>query len=224
MPSLYSISLNRLFQAASLLFKQRNMTKLLLIFLLPFCAFHGKERLTSPPQKSEWEIQGDCELAVQGRTNINSFCCSIKDPAASDTLIITAVPGARAVFSHNMTSLDVSRFNCGNKLISRDFRRTLKARQYPKMKISFLYLDNFPLPLQSGIATTACVQLEIGGCSKPFGIDLSLRPSGDSVIIINGCRTFRFSDFGLTAPHASAGLIKVKEDFRVDFRFVLKRV
>ena len=67
-------------------------------------------------------------------------------------------------------------------------------------------------------------EIQLAGVCKRFEIDYSFENSGSSSIKLKGSGSFCFSDFNPTPPKKIAGLIKVKDDFDVNFQLVLNAV
>jgi hypothetical protein len=64
------------------------------------------------------------------------------------------------------------------------------------------------------------VEVELAGITKPFQISYSFSNAGTSFIKLHRRRDFCFSDFNLSPPCKLAGLICIKDDFKVGFQLM----
>jgi hypothetical protein len=65
------------------------------------------------------------------------------------------------------------------------------------------------------------VEVKLAGTRKCFQIDYEFAKNFSNSFLLNGKRTFCFSDFKLTPPKKLAGIIKVKDEFNVNFQLKL---
>ncbi len=181
-----------------------------------------------PPYKAciiKWAIQKTSTLRIQGRSNINSFGCDIIGYYQTDTISCSDDSSSNKIVAlKGCLKIDVLNFDCHNKLITCDLRKTLKADKYPTLVIRFLSLERFPDLQNNKDYLKGWVEINLAGICKRFQINYSFIPSGSSTIRLNGSREFYFSDFKLTPPKKLAGLIKIKDNFSVDFQLVLNPV
>lgn len=173
----------------------------------------------------KWTIQKTSTLRIEGSSNINSFGCDIVGYYLQDTIYCSDEFSANQPVSlKGSLEIDILKFNCHNDLITSDLRKTLKANEYPVLTIRFLSLERFPVLQSNRDCLKGCVEIELAGVCKRFLIDYSFINCGASTFQLNGCKNFCFSDFNLTAPKKLAGLIKVKDNFTVNFQLLLNPV
>ena len=68
------------------------------------------------------------------------------------------------------------------------------------------------------------VEVEVAGVIKRFELSYSFSSDWPGHILLDGSRTFNFSDFKLSPPKKMAGLIKIKDAFDVNFKLILRTV
>ena len=195
--------------------------KTMLVFLLPLmmiAASRGPQTTTV-----RWAVQQNSNLNVHGSSNVNRFSCTIKSIGLCDTLNVTGTPGS-SVALKGCIKMDVMSFDCHNGLIQKDLRKTLKAEEYPKMTIRFLSLKKMPTLTHQLEHITGWVEVELAGAKKVMEINYAFQTNTAGQILLNGGRKFRFSDFSLEPPRKMAGLVKIRDEFDVQFQLVLKRV
>jgi len=152
--------------------------------------------LVSPVTKNDLVIM-EREIIVSGTTSIGDFICSYNVTNQQDTLFMDQ--GASP--TDFLFEIPVSEFSCGNFLINNDFRRTIKAREYPSalVKVSRLRKNNENY--------TCDLFLEIAGKRMRFE-DFNLFNSGDQIF---GDLVLSFQDLDLDPPRKFGGLIQVDE-------------
>ncbi|MDB5198895.1 MAG: hypothetical protein JWO92_858 [Chitinophagaceae bacterium] len=171
----------------------------------------------------KWVVDKNSTLRVEGRTNINSFTCNINEYAKKDTIICVNDPAKPVSFTGEI-QMNILSFNCHSSMITKGLRKTLKADEYPTMTIRFISLQFMPL-LQNKIELIkGWVEVQLAGVVKRFELSYSFLQSGSVYIQLNGGRSFRFSDFKLSPPRKFGGLIKIKDDFDVNFQLVLRTI
>lgn len=202
------------------------MIMLFLRFLLflPFfpIIFLHKDLGTKANVTFKWEVQESSTLGIEGQSNINKFRCDIEKYHQPDTIIcygdaVTSNP----VKLKGSLKIDLFTFNCHSRLITNDMRKTLKADEYPKLVIHFISLDRAPVLNSDTDNVKGLVNIELAGVTKNFEILYSFTKQGSSSILLNGGRTFNFSDFNLKPPKKLGGIIQIKDEFSVNFKLML---
>ncbi|MDO5616770.1 MAG: YceI family protein, partial [Cruoricaptor ignavus] len=140
-------------------------------------------------------------VTILGKTNINTFrCTNSKFYSPQD-------------FQENKNQsiqLNVSDFDCNNRMMTSDFRKTLKSDTFPKMDIKFLKLEKKYNNNYVGI-----MEVKIMDKTKIYEVAI-LRENNH----MRGSGKVRFSDFGIVPPKKLGGTIVVRDE--LDLSFVLK--
>jgi len=114
--------------------------------------------------------------------------------------------------------MPIENFDCQNRILNKDLRKTLKAEEYPTMTIHFVDLER--IPNTDGDYLKGTVQIELAGKRKQFVIPYTIKKT-DKTTKLEGSRAFTFGDFDLVPPSKIGGMIKVKDDFNVNFTLYL---
>lgn len=169
-------------------------------------------------ERGKWVIDYNSQLSIHGQTNVNNFTCLIGCYNSVDTLTYAYDKGTnRMVFAENDMIVPVYNFNCGNNLITKDFRSTVKADAYPYLTISFVTLDKD----QSLAKATAVMDINLAGVSKKVTVRFNMIRKGD-FILLTGKHGVCFGDFQLQAPARMLGLVKVQDDLSVEFNLLIR--
>jgi len=169
------------------------------------------------PPTYRWAIGKGSTLRIAGSSNVNKFTCAIPGYNAPDTLACAADGGNVRLNGH--LEIDVLAFDCGNKLITKDLRKTLRQESYPKLYVRFLTIESMPSGM--GGQTKGWVEVELAGRSKTFQLSYHIEKGPDGMLLLKGSRIFCFSDFRLAPPKKLAGLIRIRDEFAVDFSLQL---
>ncbi|SHN09637.1 hypothetical protein SAMN04488057_106201 [Cyclobacterium lianum] len=145
------------------------------------------------------------EIIVKGKTSIGDFECSYDKEQIGDTLFIG--PMNTTARSLNFT-IPVREFGCGNFILNGDFRRTLKADQYPVCEVRVLRLFK--------------------GQSNLYG-DLSIKLAGKRLMLdkvmfdksqylLAGKVQLSFEELELETPSRLGGLVSVEENIDLEIK------
>jgi hypothetical protein len=197
----------------------------LLFFGLPAIApgpAKAPDKTTAPGAKTTWIVQKSSSLSINGRTNISRFSCGIAQYGEPDTITIlkeecrdktTGIPLC------GVLRINIEDFDCRNRVMTGEFKRTLHFRQYPHLKITFLNLEKMPVFGPRPETLTGQVVIELAGVSKQVVMEYASEREDAETIQLTGSRRLCFSDFGLQPPQKMGGLIHV--DQSLDVRFIL---
>jgi len=183
--------------------------------------------VTSPHrEKIRWLVQKTSTLSIAGSTNVNRFCCRVIEYTGPDTIVSVKEAGAisAAVPLRGVLCINIADFNCSNRIMTAEFKKTLKYHQYPQLKILFVSLEKMPSFGIEAESIKGCVEVELAGVCRKFEISYSSCRTGDAEMDLVGSRTFGFSDFGLTPPRKMGGLVRVNDRLDVEFRLHLRPI
>jgi len=180
---------------------------------------------TDRPERIKWVVEKTSTLSIAGSTNINTFCCQVTEYAGPDTLMTVKEDAKDAGVSlQGLLRIDIKNFDCRNRVMTSEFKHTLKYQQYPQLVIHFLSLEKLPVAGQANGAVKGWVEVELAGACKKFEITYtSCKPGGNDFELV-GVRAFGFSDFGLRAPRKMGGLVRVNDRLDVQFRLHLHQI
>jgi len=173
--------------------------------------------------KVKWVVLKDGAVKVDGSTNVSKFSCSVTGYTRPDTLICYKNNNNNVVLSGRLLIPIVS-FDCLNPMMTSELRKTLKAKDFPTLNISFISLQKYPelKPVQESI--TGIVTIELAGAVKKFVINYRISMDGQRIVHMTGIQTIRFSDFHLTPPRKLGGMIKADDRLDVLFHINFKMI
>jgi len=173
---------------------------------------------------ARWVVEKNSSLNIQGETNINSFECDVTEYLRADTLVYSKNDAIKKLcFTNSCLVVDVRRFDCHNKFITEDFRNALKADENPSLKIVFLTVDQFSNSCNNQIVT-GVVDVQLAHVLRRAEVEYTVKVLPGNRIQMNGSHIFSFSDFNLKAPKKLAGLIRTKDQIKVNFQLFFKEI
>lgn len=172
----------------------------------------------------KWVVQKTSSLRINGKTNIAGFGCDITGYYQNDTILYSKDDNPNKIVPlRGALNIGVNNFDCHNKMLTNDLRKTLKAKEHPNLVVRFVALERMPVFQSNKDIVKGWVEVELAGAKKRFDIAYCLEKKGD-VIMLNGAKTFCFTDFNLVPPQKFGGVVKVKNEFDVNFRLILNQV
>ena len=146
-------------------------------------------------------------VEINGWTNINTFKC---------TNVNFRNSGNVYSFSGNQLPnvvLKVDDFDCKNRLMTSDFRKTLHSEKFPNLTIKFLNFEK----ASSGKKFNKVVEVRMMNVVKKYSIEF-----GEYKNSLVGNKRLKFSDFNIIPPKKMGGVVFVKDDLDLFFSLAIK--
>lgn len=195
--------------------KKQAFAIILLLVLLGF---------NPPENKAVWVVMQGSSLSVNGTTNINSFQCDINNYNLPDTITLLRGQSKGQLLPMNgKLNLEIEAFDCHNRMMTADLRKTLKAKLYPILAVKFISVNGFP-DFKNPSKITGIVDISLSGVNKRFEINYLFSGDEKQDVHLKGNQKIHFSDFNLTAPSKLGGVIKANDELLVEFRLNLKPI
>jgi hypothetical protein len=172
-------------------------------------------------QRTQWVVSENSSLSVNGSTNINKFSCEIPRYDQTDTLTLVK---DKEIGLTGKIGLKVESFDCHNSMMTRDLRKTLKEKEFPRLYIRFLSLSEFPQLIADPKPIKGWVNIELAGTSKRVEIKYQVSVDDQKVIHLLGSQDINFSDFNLIPPRKLGGMIKTNDLLNVAFHLKMKAI
>jgi hypothetical protein len=107
--------------------------------------------------------------------------------------------------------------------MTRDLRRTLKAKAFPKLMISFINLSRYPAKnTHWADPVKGTLTIQLAGVTKRFEVDYRLIPGDTNSFTLVGSRQVAFTDFNLVPPKKFGGRIQANNELDVEFNLKVK--
>ncbi|QDO95325.1 YceI family protein [Formosa sediminum] len=163
-------------------------------------------------------IKPSSKLTINGETNITDFSCVFNSVTLDKIAPITYISKTNStIFQDATLVLNNTDFDCGKRMINKDFRALLKTETYPEI---IIHLNEVKYPNSNSDDAYALVNFIIAGTSKPYKIPITI--TKDELLTIQGEISLNIRDFGLENPNKMLGLIKIEDVVSVHFKLDLE--
>ncbi len=156
---------------------------------------------------------------ISGETNVNCFECRYIENQDDNLyhsfqLIYDKISGQSV-----KADIPVSEFECSNEIMYDDFMELLKAGDYPYIRIEIdpSQVKNI-LPGKSSQADLN-VSLTIASIKKVQPVSCWITNPGNNSMSLSGTTTINIIDFQLEPPVKFLGLVRVKNEVKINFSF-----
>ncbi|KAB2869072.1 MAG: YceI family protein [Bacteroidales bacterium] len=168
-----------------------------------------------------YSINDKSSLTLSGSSNINKFECVTFDNFSNGSIFVENDLNNQSLrFSNALLRLKIKSFDCRNPLLSRDFYNTLQANKNPYIEVELLNVisdsKNRIINSNSG-KIKANVAITLNGKCRFDEITVSWHKNDENTIRFIGTKQLLMSDFGIQAPVAAMGLIKVHNEILIHF-------
>lgn len=175
-----------------------------------------------PVEKERWLVKKSSNLSISGNSNISSFTCQLKGTNRTDTLTIDYdEKDGDITFLKKQIKIHTTFADCGNPLVTSDFKKTLRSEEYPDVLLNFLNLQRPQFHDFSAMTVHGTVEIIIASVSRKYDVTYKLTPYPTGQIDLVGSQSIKLGDFDLTPPSRLMGLLKVEEEILVDFNLQL---
>jgi len=176
------------------------------------------------PVTEKWVIEKNSSLYIEGKSNVTAFTCDVTEYLRLDTVVFYKEDKYQpSITIKGGLTININRFDCHQRYITSDMRKTLKADESSCLKIELLSIANFTARSGSQIIRGS-VAIVLADVTKRMEVDFNVQLDDKGNLHLCGTRQILFSDFGLIPPRKLAGLIKVSEEINVRFRLVMRPV
>ncbi len=168
---------------------------------------------TTGTYKINVKIHPDSQLTIVGNTNINKFNCGFDSKTLEEPIPVEfRRKGDNIYFKKAKLKLNTYLFDCGKKLINKDFQDLIKAETYPD--IYLILKEVIPSTTDKNLVN-AKVDFKIAGKTKEYTVPVTY--DGKDDLSISGKLQLNIRDFDLENPKKLMGLIKVDDVITINF-------
>jgi len=163
-------------------------------------------------------VLNQSKLRIYGTSNVTDFECKYENDFEQDTLTHQLDINTQGILVRgDQLPLVVDSFDCGKRAINKDFKNTLKYKEYPDINIELIEVFS-----TNTIPDRASVAITLAGVTRQYDVKLVEEPTSDGTFRITGTQELYMTDFNLNPPRAMFGLIKVSDELLISFELVVK--
>ncbi|MFD2550983.1 hypothetical protein ACFSQP_04060 [Bizionia sediminis] len=172
---------------------------------------------TSKLNKTAVTVSQNSSLVLKGSSNVNNFSCHFNMQELKNPIPINYYLASNTIaFEKATLVLHSDAFDCGGKMINKDFQKTLKADAHPQIFLSLKEIKRTNNP----DIVNAQVAIEIADITRNYQLPLHL--SGTHEWHVTGDLKINLNDFDLETPKKLFGMISVHDIIEIDFNLHLK--
>jgi hypothetical protein len=195
--------------------------RLLLAFLLgilPLLAFPSSGSMYT------YQVRENSWISLSGTTNINSFTCTSLGDIPRGFILADILPGSNAVyFSDAELSLEVTSFDCQNRMMNKDLHEALGGKKSPHISIDLVEIrPHESVKRGEEGKVRASVVININGQKKHTDISVDFSQGPTLGMVIAGSKDLKMSDFGIDPPSPALGIVKVRDEVTIQFHLFIE--
>ena len=163
-------------------------------------------------------------LEIHGSSNVNTFICLCRQsfvpmPWSSSGDLEPGQGEWR--FKNTRLTLQTQLFDCGKKVMNKDFYLALKAKEHPRMQIELQSIEKGQVigPAWTTLATHTLIT--IAGRSRQVPIHAKVRRLTSTKLQVIAEKPLKMTDFGIHPPTALMGMIKTNDDITIHMNLIL---
>lgn len=160
---------------------------------------------------TQFKIQ---QVTINGESNVMNFWLKFSETVSSEVKY-THIHSQNNKKAIRIFNLPIISFEGQNKQIESDFRKMLKAEQFPHIAISID--ENLCLSQQNGLVKELFIHITIGGKERDIPIECIWKENVVNGRQFKGKGIIHLSDFDLVSPKRLFGLVRVKETILITF-------
>jgi hypothetical protein len=152
-------------------------------------------------------------VLIKGKTSFGRFSCTYQNGHDQDTVSFSKIANAESLME---LSIPVASFDCGNRMLERDFGKTLKYEEFPSIEVR---LDDFK---QVGKQYFGDIWIKLTGKEmKMERIPFTLMKNEKGENILYSEINISLDYFELSPPKKLFGLIKVQDELMIELSLKL---
>lgn len=141
------------------------------------------------------------EIEIQGNSTVGKYNCKNALPFR-DTIHLNST-----VRNGLKSEISMNHFECGNRIMNKDLKTTIKASKFPQSTVTISNIKSF------GTNYKCSLSFKITDKTLSYQ-NLLLKNNKES---LQGSVAVKFSDIELEPPTKMGGIIKVKNEFVIHF-------
>lgn len=151
-------------------------------------------------------------VLIKGKTSFGRFSCTYQNEHDQDTVSFSKTPNAESLMD---LSIPVASFDCGNRMLERDFGKTLRYEEFPSIEVQ---LDDFK---RIGNQYFGDIWVQLTGKEmKLEHVPFKLMTNETGELLYSEI-TLSLDYFELTPPKKLFGLIKVQDELVIELSLKL---
>ncbi|APY09260.1 hypothetical protein BWZ20_13530 [Winogradskyella sp. J14-2] len=175
--------------------------------------------ISSFPKTSTVSFCEGSSLKIKGTSNVNKFECALDVSALSKPVLVTYKESKDYLnFRDAQLVIPAKHFDCGGKMINKDFKKLLKVDDFPEIRLA---LKKVMKPKNYEDCIMATIEVAICDINNAYKVPISASKSNNG-IDTDGLLTLNIDDYNLEPPKKMLGVIKVSPVIEIEFSLNFK--
>lgn len=169
--------------------------------------------LLTTSETADIYIKQESQISITGNSNVNCFTCHYtKTIAEGFQQIKYEVENNEYSLKNAEIDLESNAFDCGGRMINKDFNKLMESEKHPHVKINFKEIE----VVKNDFQVTAMI--EIAGKTNNYTFDISSEDQKNYL----GTLEINIEDFNMEGPRKLFGAIKVDPNITINFDLILE--
>ena len=193
-----------------------------LIVVLAVLGMTGVPTASAQSSHKRLTVHSKSQFWIQGKATTHSFTCQVETvdgtaqlPAAQNSIPKETKDEQTTV----NVSVPVRSFDCGNRVMTKDLKETLKMETHPNIRFELIDARvGTPVDTSKQWRPVEVLgALTVAGTKRVTSLSALGRAIDENRFRIRGCHPLRMTHFNIEPPTKAFGLIKVKDRIEVQF-------
>jgi hypothetical protein len=207
-------------EPAAFFFNKNNMRHFITL-LLVFLTLSG---MAGSGNFYSYLVHERSKILLSGTTNVNSYECVSDSDIPRGFMMADILPGSNAIYFSDATlGLQVASFDCGHRVMNKDFHQALGGEKSPHIEIKLLEARPMAsIQRQNSGKIRVEIAININGKTKNTDIIIEYKTTDHFSYTISGTKELLMSDFGIDPPSPALGLVRVRDKVTIHFDLLIE--
>lgn len=169
-----------------------------------------------------FDITSASMLAIEGTSNVKDFTCECRKDFPEKPMRIQMSEDGRAIkFSNTYIKVPTTSLDCGGRGINRDMHKTLKAEDFPYIRIELKEAqvaseESGLYQLGKWTDLSAMAEITLAGVKKRLPMEVTAQRISSNLFQFKSSEHLTMTAFGIDPPRPLLGLIQVHDDIQIN--------
>ncbi|HAJ98923.1 MAG TPA: hypothetical protein DCM62_02750 [Bacteroidales bacterium] len=186
---------------------------LFVMLTIPFATHAGNRQVFG------YSVRSGSQISISGSSNVSQFVCKTTKESPSGSFLLEDIGDRNRVlrFHDADLHLNVASFDCGNRIMNRNFQIAMGGDDSPYIYIRILRAESIRHNATTGNGTArVVVEITMNGQSRQSTMVVNYQSQDVNNIAVNTAKKMRMSDFGVDPPTPAFGLVRVNDEVTIN--------
>lgn len=168
-----------------------------------------------------YAVSGNQTMTIQGTSNVHDWDEEVTKIYGEGAFLLN--PDASVTISALIIKIDIKDIKSSHgSIMDNKTYDALKSDKFPVITYKLLA----PLTIKqsaAGVSVASKGQISIAGVTKPLDMQVKVTAKENGILLFEGSKTLKMTDFGVSPPTAFMGAMKVGEDIVISFKTSMQK-